>query len=247
MRENISAKLHEIEEREHVRVLFAAEAGSRAWGFHSPDSDYDVRFLYVRPVEEYLRLVPGRDVIEWQLDDTFDVNGWDVQKGLRLALRSNPTLFEWAGSPIVYRSTPEWEEIARTIPAHFDPKKALYHYLSMANSAAKQMGEETAPKQYFYILRPLLACRWIAERGTPPPVPFSELAAAELPAKCSADVEALLRIKRETPEKKSIARLPALDAFIGELFDELHDAPARFPEKRMSAAPLDALFLKLLR
>lgn len=99
VREIIPAKLREIEQRENVRILHCVESGSRAWGFASPDSDYDVRFVYVRPLEYYLQLGKTRDVIEWQLDDTLDINGWDLQKALRLLHNSNPTLFEWDRSP----------------------------------------------------------------------------------------------------------------------------------------------------
>ena len=92
--ETIIRKLHEIEKTENVRILLAVESGSRAWGFASPDSDYDVRFIYVRPKEDYLRLEKIRDVIELPLDDVLDINGWDLQKALRLLYKSNPTLFE---------------------------------------------------------------------------------------------------------------------------------------------------------
>ena len=94
MKELITAKLTEIEKAKNVRVIHAVESGSRAWGFASPDSDYDVRFIYVHPKEFYLKLEKTRDVIEWQLDETLDINGWDLQKALRLLHSSNPTLFE---------------------------------------------------------------------------------------------------------------------------------------------------------
>ena len=102
MRELIISKLKQIEKDYNVRVLLAVESGSRAWGFASPDSDYDVRFIYVRPETEYLRLEAVRDVIELPVNDELDINGWDLQKTLRLLYRSNPTLFEWFSSPIVY-------------------------------------------------------------------------------------------------------------------------------------------------
>lgn len=92
MRKIIETKLKEIEKKENVRIIYAVESGSRAWGFASPDSDYDVRFIYVRPKDYYLRLDKTKDVIEWQLDETFDINGWDLQKALRLLHGSNPTL-----------------------------------------------------------------------------------------------------------------------------------------------------------
>ena len=105
MKNIIIEKLKEIETAEQVRVLYAAESGSRAWGFASPDSDYDVRFIYAREPEAYLSILPKRDVIEWQLDETLDISGWDIQKMFRLLLKSNPTLFEWASSPVVYQTT----------------------------------------------------------------------------------------------------------------------------------------------
>ncbi len=107
----IEEQLKEIEEKENVKIIYCVESGSRAWGFASPDSDYDVRFIYVRNKEDYLKLNKNRDVIEWRLDDVLDINGWDIQKALRLLYKSNPTLIEWSMSPMVYKTTPQWEKI----------------------------------------------------------------------------------------------------------------------------------------
>ena len=104
MEDIISKKLKEIEQKENVKIIMAVESGSRAWGFASPDSDYDVRFVYVRRPEDYLRLEKTKDVIEWQLDDVLDINGWDLKKALQLMHDSNPSIFEWCASPIVYQS-----------------------------------------------------------------------------------------------------------------------------------------------
>ena len=134
MQDIIPAKLKEIEARENIRIIHCVESGSRAWGFASPDSDYDVRFIYIRPLEYYLRLDKTRDVIEWQLDDTLDTNGWDLQKALRLLHKSNPTLFEWNNSPIVYKTTPEWARISAVIDRFFQKKAGLYHYLRAARN-----------------------------------------------------------------------------------------------------------------
>lgn len=105
MRKIIIEKLQQIEKQENVRILHAVESGSRAWGFESPDSDFDVRFIYVRPRDYYLKLEQTRDVLEFPINDLLDVNGWDLQKALRLLHRSNPSVFEWFKSPIVYRET----------------------------------------------------------------------------------------------------------------------------------------------
>ena len=174
MRKLILEKLQEIEERENIKILHCIESGSRAWGFASPDSDYDVRFIYVRPKEFYLRLDKTRDVIEWQLDDTLDINGWDIDKTLTLLHSSNPTLFEWNSSPIVYKTTDEWGKISEVINRYFVAKSGIYHYLSTAKRNYKEflLGDMVKYKKYFYVLRPILACKWILAEGTPPPMEF---------------------------------------------------------------------------
>ena len=191
MEKTIARKLKEIEEKESVRILHCIESGSRAWGFASPNSDYDVRFIYVRPKEFYLRLDPTRDVIEWQLDDTLDINGWDISKTLTLLHRSNPTLFEWNASPVVYKTTAEWQKISGIINRYFAAKPGLYHYLSTAKSNYREYlkGETVRLKRYFYVLRPLLACKWILAEGTPPPMLFRSLAEKYLDDSVKPDVE----------------------------------------------------------
>lgn len=131
MKEIIQKKLEEIEKQEHVKIILAVESGSRAWGFDSADSDYDVRFLYVREPEMYLKLDNIRDVIEWQLGEVFDISGWDIKKALQLLYKSNPTLFEWINSPIVYKETKETLELRDIAKEYFDVKKSVMHYLNM--------------------------------------------------------------------------------------------------------------------
>ena len=243
MEELIKSKLKEIEEKENIKILHCVESGSRAWGFASPDSDYDVRFIYVRPKEFYLRLDKTRDVIEWQLDDTLDINGWDISKALSLLYKSNPTLFEWNSSPIVYKTTKEWDQIATIINKYFVAKSGLYHYLSTAKSNYLEYlkGETVRLKKYFYVLRPLLACKWILAKGTPPPMLFSELMDKYLDKSVKQDVLKLLDLKINKPEitegkrfdkineyldksildiEKQIKSLPASD---NQKWDELND------------------------
>ena len=161
MEARIKEELNKIEAAEDVRIIWSAESGSRAWGFASPDSDYDVRFIYVRNRKDYLRLNPVRDVIEWQLDEVLDISGWDIRKALQLLYKSNPTLFEWYNSPIVYRETEEAQWLKDMLPQYFSMKKSLYHYLSMAKSNYHKylQGEEVRLKKYFYVLRPILAAQ----------------------------------------------------------------------------------------
>jgi predicted nucleotidyltransferase len=102
VRERIENELAAIEQAEGVRGIYAVESGSRAWGFPSRDSDYDVRFLYVRPVDAYLSIVPVRDVIEYPISDALDLNGWDFPKALSLFRKSNPSILERLHSSIIY-------------------------------------------------------------------------------------------------------------------------------------------------
>ena len=115
----VDRKLDEIEEMEGVKILHAVESGSRAWGFASPDSDYDVRFVYVRPEQYYLRLDEKKDFINWELDETLDINGWDLSKTLQHFHKSNASLYEWGNSPVVYRTSPEWGEIKAVSESFF--------------------------------------------------------------------------------------------------------------------------------
>lgn len=218
IREIIESKLNEIEEKEHVKILHCVESGSRAWGFASPDSDYDVRFIYVREKNWYLDLNPGRDVIEWQLDDVLDINGWDLQKTLKLLHNSNPTVFEWDKSPVVYRTTPEWKRISAILPEYFSPAKMIHHYLGTALGQFNKylVDDEVRLKKYFYALRPILACEWVADRETPPPMLFDELKEAYLPEKYVQAVNGLVELKKSTPEIGTGKRIELLDEYLNE-------------------------------
>lgn len=249
MKETVKNKLKEIEEKEGVRILHCVESGSRAWGFASPDSDYDVRFVYLRPREHYLRLDGTRDVIEWQLDDTLDVNGWDLQKTLRLLHHSNPTVFEWDASPIVYQTTEEWQRVSAILKDYFSPKSGLYHYLHTAKCNYRDFlqGEQVKLKKYFYVLRPLLACRWILKEGTPPPVPFDALADRYLAPKIAPVVEDLLTRKRETPEFGTGARIDPLNEFLLQEMDDISAQLNALPKEVLAPwPPLNELFRSLL-
>ena len=133
IQEIICSQLSRIEEEEDLTILLAVESGSRAWGFPSPDSDYDVRFIYVRPAEHYLRLEKRKDVVELPPDDVLDINGWDFDKTLRLLHSSNPTLFEWMSSPVIYRKHREFDSLMANASDYFLSLPGMYHYLNMAD------------------------------------------------------------------------------------------------------------------
>ena len=218
MREKIQEQLRRIEEAENIKILLAVESGSRAWGFASPDSDYDVRFIYIRRLEDYLRLDAIRDVIELPINDVLDINGWDLQKTLRLLHKSNPTLFEWFSSPIVYQKTEFADKFRDLMMHYFSSKKTLYHYVSMAEGNYREYlkGDLVRAKKYFYVLRPVLACQWILDWGTPPPMLFSELLKAELPVELIDVVNQLLELKMNSPEVKLIKRISEINEYLDE-------------------------------
>ena len=216
MKELIQEKLREIERREECRILLAVESGSRAWGFASPDSDYDVRFIYVRPEKAYLRLDRTRDVIEVPINDELDINGWDIDKTLRLLHKSNPTVFEWFSSPIIYQTSAFADQFRPIMQKYFSSKAGLWHYLHMAEGNYRDYlrGEMVRAKKYFYVLRPILACKWILEKGTPPPMLFTELVKSELPDDLSETVYQLLDLKMNSPEIKEIPRIDQLNRYL---------------------------------
>lgn len=253
MREEIQRTIDGIETEESVRVAYACESGSRAWGFASQDSDYDVRFIYVRPVDWYLAvdLEKKRDVIERPIDDLLDVSGWDIRKALGLLRKSNPPLLEWLGSPIVYRDDGHVASAFRALAEEFGNTRACaFHYLHMAqnNARAALGGELVRRKKYLYVLRPLLAIRWLeAERGLVP-TEFSTLVDA-----CADDAElrdaiaALVREKAAGGELGKGPKIPTLDRFIAAELDRL-DTPD-FAEKPPlpPVEPFNAVFRRELR
>ena len=250
IKQKIAEKLTTIEEAEHVKILYAAESGSRAWGVESADSDYDVRFIYVRPEHDYLSLQEKRDVIEWQLDEILDINGWDLKKALIQFHKGNATLFEWANSPIIYRTTEEWDELYPYCQSYFSVKAALYHYYGTAASAWKQFlqGNEVNYKKYIYALRPLLACNYIEKHRTIPPVTFHELLNQSLPEQLTEEIRSMLSIKAKSRESDLHPKLPVIHTYIedkiavyGQLSKSIEDD--RTPDWDI----LQAAFLKLVK
>ena len=245
----INEKLDEIEAKDNVRILHAIESGSRAWGFASPDSDYDVRFIYVRRREDYLRLDEPRDVIEWQLDDVLDINGWDLKKALKQFARGNATLFEWSGSPIVYRTTDEWSRIREVSKQYFSEKSAVYHYYGTANSTYQEylQGDTVRYKKYFYALRPLLAAEYIEKYHTAPPVLFDDLLKLDLDPELKTAIDELLEAKKRTTEKEENPQMPVIKRYIEEeiqkqkvIADELAD------DHNRNWSALDKVFIETI-
>jgi len=218
--ERILASLDAIEAREDVRILLAVESGSRAWGFPSPDSDYDVRFIYLHRRDWYLAIEPGRDVIEMPAEDVLDISGWDLKKALQLLIKPNPVLLEWLDSPIRYRedeaATAAMKALAVRTRYHVP---ASYHYRRLGEGQWRRHIDGRAQvslKKYFYALRPTLALRWLRlVPGQRPPMDLPGLLAGlDLTAEVRDCIDALLVRKRVTNELGDGPRMPALDALI---------------------------------
>lgn len=165
-KEAIRQTLIEIENDKKVKILYACESGSRAWGFPSKDSDYDVRFIYAHPLDWYLdiNIEHKRDVIELPIVNQLDVNGWDLRKTLKLFRKSNPPLLEWLDSPIVYHEYSSLAAKLRKLAAQcYSPIACQYHYFKMARGNFRDYlrGDQVWLKKYFYVLRPLLAVVWL--------------------------------------------------------------------------------------
>ena len=248
MKDIILRELKKIEEQENVKIIMAIESGSRAWGFASPDSDYDVRFIYVRKEEDYLKLEKTRDVIEWKLDDVLDINGWDIKKALQLLHNSNPTVFEWCASPIIYWETEEFAWLKNILPQYFSVKKSLYHYWHTSETHYKThlLNDEVNIKKYFYALRPLLAAKWILDKRSAPPMLFEELVEEELKMELVPEVNRLLDLKKTLPEMGKAPRIQIINDYIERELREIKVAAEGIEEQAVEWDGLNKLFLRIL-
>lgn len=249
---SILNELNKIEQEEEVQILYACESGSRAWGFPSQDSDYDVRFIYIRKPEWYLTIFEKRDVIERPISDLLDINGWDLRKALNLFRKSNPPLLEWLHSPMGYSEKyTTIEQIRSVSPLTFSPKSCMYHYLNMARGNYRMylQGEQVRIKKYFYVLRPVLACEWIEKYETMPPVEFDVLVDKFIPSgsELRQVVESLLVRKRSGEELDYEPRLNPINDYLEErlAYYEQSAGSMKGPNHQMDRQ-LDLLFRSTL-
>ena len=253
----IRAQLDALAAREGIRILFAIESGSRAWGFPSADSDYDVRFVYARPVEHYLSVRDFRDVIETPtLDDPvlgvpLDLNGWDLRKALQLGLKSNPVLREWLVSPVRYGEVAEAVDAMRTlIDGVTDRAAYAYHYDRLARGAWEQIAADADTvkvKRYCYALRPVLMCRWLSLRPELPPMDMASLSAGlDLDSSVLSAMAGLFAMKLKAGEQDILPRQPVLDALITETLAVKADRPAHTDADDRDWQAADAVFHRLV-
>ncbi|MGM0839660.1 MAG: nucleotidyltransferase domain-containing protein [Bacillota bacterium] len=177
MRKIILDKLKSIEREERVRILYAVEAGSRAWGYHTDESDYDVRFIYIREVPAYLNLQGTKDVIVKPVQYSIEFSGWDLSKALKLLRKSNPSLMEWLTNENVYIEHPDIEKVRKLREQTFSPTRCLIHYYHMGKRNMEKYSNEEIKdlKKMMTIIRPWLAFKWIKEYQTFPPNGVNEM------------------------------------------------------------------------
>ena len=251
VRQEIDTRLERLFAQEGVTPLLVVESGSRAWGFPSPDSDYDVRFIYLRPRDDYLSLSRMRDVIEQPIVDEIDLNGWDVRKAFGLLLKSNSVVSEWLESPIRYcEDAPIMTRFRALADACFNPRGFALHYANLGRTSSERwLGEagEAQVKKYFYALRPALAIRCLRrDPSRRPPMNLQRLIdRAEISAGLQSDIARLVELKAVTNEKSNTVRLPDVERLIAEELDAAQQVEARdLPEDLNTRA--QNLFLEMV-
>ncbi len=249
MRDKISATLKALEKEKNIRILFAAESGSRAWGFASPDSDYDIRAIYL-PCEDWYWTISEsqKDTFEAMLPDNLDISAWELRKALRLFSKCNPAMNEWLGSPIVYSFDDRfYSEMKRLLPLYFNPIKATHHYLSLSQKAMDaREGDAISIKKLFYALRGLLAAYWVVHKQSMPPTEFQGLLTLDtIPSSILHEIEMLQECKSSAQEKFSIRISPSLNQYYEHVQKECHQKVQTITYQHTSIAALDALFKEM--
>ncbi|MEW6669150.1 MAG: nucleotidyltransferase domain-containing protein [Thermodesulfobacteriota bacterium] len=245
-RDKICARLAHIEAHQNVRIVYACESGSRAWGFPSADSDYDIRFLYLRPKKSYLSIEEPRDVIEPPPEGALDLSGWDLKKALGLFAKSNPPLLEWLGSPIVYlEKYSVAAEMRRLLPVYYSPAACMYHYYHMAHRNYREYlkGDEVWTKKYLYVLRPLLALLWIEQGKGVVPTEFRLLVSALVKEPLlKREIDRLVEAKRSGGEMDRGPRIDAIGDFIETELERWQTERVRHRKPRVYLDALNHLF-----
>ncbi|TSE07286.1 nucleotidyltransferase domain-containing protein [Aquimarina algiphila] len=240
----MKTRLKHIEEKRNVKINYACESGSRAWGFASPDSDYDVRFLYTHPLEWYLTVSEKRDTIDI-MDGDFDAVGWELRKSLRLLKKSNVPALEHLFSPIVYQGEDglisELQAIAKDC---FSPVASMYHYLSMSKKYEEKLAGSTIKlKSLFYALRTSLAGKWILEHKSMPPVVFDKMLSLVSPD-IKVEIKNLMDIKSENEESYLHLRNEKVIRFVSETIATNDKYAKSLPSGKPNPERIDAFLFK---
>lgn len=214
--------LSDIEQEHNITIIRAVESGSRAWGFPSADSDYDIRFIYHHPQAWYITAFEKKDHIDIVIEDDLDAGGWDIGKCLRLLYKGNAVLQEWLNSPVVYRSDENKHKLLRDFSAGvFNPAAGFYHYYSQVKKRLAEDKTRTNAKAFLYGFRSLLCAKWIAEKNSVPPVLFDVLVQEYLINEEKQALDAVLEQKAEGGEKDSYQIPEVLWEIVKVTFEDL--------------------------
>lgn len=244
----VPQKLKQIEQEYGIRILYAAESGSRAWGTNSDSSDFDVRFIYIQPRKEYLRLDQIRDVLEFPIADGWDMCGWDLRKTLKLLHNSNSQIYEWFSCPVVYVDDGFSARFRPILEAHFSTRKAVHHYLHQAELKRKkrQKAEEPKVKHYLYSLQHISAARWILEHRRPVPVDFQFLS-DRLPESIRPKAREYLLQKTTRPDQPYTTHCAEVEEWLLQETNRIRSQIDMLPwEDENSWDALDRFFLQEL-
>jgi len=246
MEKLIKQRLEGLEKEKNIKILYACESGSRAWGFASPNSDWDIRFIYVHPLSTYLSIGSPKEDINLPIDaNELDIAAWELRKTLRLFRGSNASPYEWLQSPIVYWNRENFRQRLWALrQQYFKPRSTAFHYLGLAKSSLKKGldGDRMDIKKYFYVLRPLLAASWICEKQTVPPMEFLPLLDVLKDDAVYEAIQQLLAAKKKALEGDSTAVNPLIQAFVEQELARCGNLAKQLEAPQTSPAALNQLF-----
>lgn len=241
MEKSIHQLLKKIESDHRIEILYACESGSRAWGFASPDSDYDIRFIYRRPMSDTISTGNLNDTIECPIENDLDPAGWDLKKTLGLLRKNNGSLIEWIHSPICYSANVEFLNEIRTLALdHINQRDLSNHYRGLASQIYHSRIKEVEPsaKAYLYALRAILAAHFVLEHNSPPPVPFAELIPTA-PETLQLAINELVTWKSTAAENASPGNISIIDGFIASEIPALSKLIAQLKTVETPIDPYD--------
>lgn len=249
MRTEIIKHIKQLEEDQNIKVLLAAESGSRAWGCPSPDSDYDVRIIFKRPKSQYLEIDDKPDSINYFHGELLDINGWDIKKTLKLIRKSNATPFEWAQSPIIYKEVDGFKNrIINLCKDYFQPRHTINHYKGIAKNSyfSNNLEKEIKLKKLFYVLRPLMAAKWIIKKEEIPPMDIPKLIQIIEDRTIVSHIRELLKIKETVYEDYLHKIDPLITSFISTEFDYINSMQLPDINSEVDVTKLNQTFKEII-